>query len=172
LIRGLPEVAPFVLEIPQKTALRADEDSAGAKLRKPMKTFEVLEHTADIGIIAYGADLNQAFSHAAEGLFSLIIDLDTVREKSVRPVKVTASDVELLLASWLNELIYIFDAEYLVFRRFEITNITAEQLTANCYGEKVNRHRHKLKTGVKAATYHKLQVVEADGYRVQVIFDV
>jgi len=137
-----------------------------------MKTFEVLEHTADIGIVAYGADLKQAFSHAAEGLFSLIVDLDTVREKSMRPVKVSAADIEMLLASWLNELIYIFDTEHLVFKHFEITEITDEQLMANCYGEKVNQRRHELKRGVKAATYHKLRVEKGNGYRVQVIFDV
>jgi SHS2 domain-containing protein len=137
-----------------------------------MKTFEVLEHTADIGIVAYGADLKQAFGHAAEGLFSLIVDLDTVREKSMRPVEVSASDIEMLLASWLNELIYIFDTEYLVFKRFEVIRITDEHLTANCYGEKVNQRRHELKRNVKAATYHKLRVEKDNGYRVQVLFDV
>jgi len=137
-----------------------------------MKTFEIMEHTADIGIIAYGADLKQVFSHAAEGLFSLIVDLDTVREKSMRPVEVSASDIEMLLASWLNELIYIFDTEYLVFKRFEITGITDEKLTANCYGEQVNHRRHELKRSVKAATYHKLQVEKNNGYRVQVLLDV
>jgi len=137
-----------------------------------MKTFEIMEHTADIGIVAYGADLKQAFSHAAEGLFSLIVDLDTVREKSMRPVEVSASDIEMLLASWLNELIYLFDTEYLVFKRFEVTEITGEQLTANCYGEQVNHRRHELKRSVKAATYHKLRVEKDNGYRVQVLFDV
>ena len=137
-----------------------------------MKTFEIMEHTADIGIVAYGADLKQVFSHAAEGLFSLIVDLDTVREKSMRPVEASASDMEMLLASWLNELIYIFDTEYLIFKRFEITEITGEQLTANCYGEQVNHRRHELKRSVKAATYHKLRVEKDNGYRVQVLFDV
>ena len=137
-----------------------------------MKTFEIMEHTADIGIIAYGADIKEAFSHAAEGLFSLIVDLESVNEKSVRPVEVSASDIEMLLASWLNELIYIFDTEHLVFKHFEINLITDEHLIANCYGEKVNRHRHELKRGVKAATYHKLQVEKDNGYRVQVLLDV
>ena len=137
-----------------------------------MKTFEIMEHTADIGIIACGADLKQAFSHAAEGLFSLIVDLDSVREKSVRPVRVSAIDVEMLLASWLNELIYIFDTEHMVFKRFEIIQITDEHLTADCHGEKVNRRRHELKRSVKAATYHKLRVEKDNGYRVQVLFDV
>ena len=137
-----------------------------------MKTFEIMEHTADIGIVAYGADLKQVFSHAAEGLFSLMVDLDTVRERSMRPVEASASDMEMLLASWLNELIYLFDTEYLVFKRFEVTEITGEQLTANCYGEQVNHRRHELKRSVKAATYHKLRVEKDNGYRVQVLFDV
>lgn len=137
-----------------------------------MKTFEVVDHTADIGIIAYGIDLKEAFSHAAEGLFSLIIDLESVKEKSVRPVEVSADDVEMLLASWLNELIYVFDTEHLVFKRFEVNWITDKHLIANCYGEKINRQRHELKRNVKAATYHKLRVEKDDGYRVQVLFDV
>jgi SHS2 domain-containing protein len=137
-----------------------------------MKTFEIMEHTADIGIIAYGADLKQVFSHAAEGLFSLIVDLETVKEKSMRPVEVNASDIEMLLASWLNEMIFVFDTEYLVIKRFEITDITSEHLTANCYGEQVNHRRHELKRSIKAATYHKLQVVKDNGYRVQVLLDV
>jgi SHS2 domain-containing protein len=113
-----------------------------------MKTFEIMEHTADIGIVAYGADLKQTFSHAAEGLFSLIVDLDTVRERSIRQVVASASDMEMLLASWLNELIYIFDTEYLIFKRFEITEITGEQLTANCYGEQVN-HRRSVDAAIR-----------------------
>ncbi len=137
-----------------------------------MKTFEIMEHTADIGIIAYGSDIKEAFSHAAEGMFSIIVDLGSIREKSVRPVEVTGSDIEMLLASWLNELIYIFDTEHLLFKHFEINWMTDKHLIAQCFGEKVNRHRHELKISVKAATYHKLQVKKNDGYRVQVIFDI
>ena len=42
------------------------------------KEFEILNHTADVGIIAYGADMKEAFANAAKGLFSLITELDDV----------------------------------------------------------------------------------------------
>ena len=136
------------------------------------KDFEILDHTADVGIIAYGADIKQAFANAARGLFSLITELGDVQEVFHRDIEVTATDEESLLVAWLNELIYQFDTENIVFRRFEITELNDTRLKARSYGEKVDRARHKLKTGVKAATYHMLKINKDDGGKVQVIFDI
>ncbi len=137
------------------------------------KTFEVINHTADTGIIAYGADMKQAFANAAVALFSIIVDSDAVRENLHRDVEVSADDQESLLVQWLNELIYLFDVEHIVFNKFEINKLTKTQLQARCFGEKVEPSRHKLKTGVKAATYHLLKVEKNNnGYKIQVIFDI
>jgi SHS2 domain-containing protein len=136
------------------------------------KEFEILNHTADVGIIAYGADLKQAFANAAKGLFSLITDLDDVKEALHRDAELTATDEESLLVEWLNELIYQFDTEGIIFKRFDITRLDSTRLKARGYGEKVDKSRHKLKTGVKAATYHMLKVDKNDGCRVQVLFDI
>ena len=136
------------------------------------KDFEIIDHTADVGIIAYGADMSQAFANAARALFSLITELDDVQEVLHRDIKVTATDEESLLVEWLNELIYLFDAESIIFKRFDITQLDDTQLRAISYGEKVNRAKHKLKTGVKAATYHLLKVDKDDGCKVQVLFDI
>ena len=134
--------------------------------------FEIVDHTADVGIIAYGADLSQAFANAARALFSLITELDDVQEVLHRDIEVTATDEESLLVEWLNELIYLFDAESIIFKRFDITQLNSTQLKARSYGEKVDSSKHKLKTGVKAATYHMLKVDKANGYKVQVLFDI
>ena len=137
------------------------------------KSFEFINHTADIGIIAYGNDIKQAFANAAMGLFSIIADLDSVRENLHRDIKLSAENQESLLVEWLNELIYLFDAEHLIFKRFEISQLTSDQLQARCFGEKVKPSRHKLKTGVKAATYHMLKIdKDNSSYKVQVIFDI
>ncbi len=136
------------------------------------KDFEIVNHTADVGIIAYGADMKQAFANAAKGLFSLITELDNVQEVLHRDIEVTATDKESLLVEWLNELIYQFDTENIIFKRFDITELDNTRLRAKNYGEKVDSARHKLKTGVKAATYHMLKVDKDDGYKVQVIFDI
>ena len=136
------------------------------------KEFDILNHTADVGIIAYGASLNQAFANAARGLFSLITDLDDVEEALSKDIEVTAPDQESLLVAWLNELIYRFDVENILFNRFDVTQLDSTRLKARTYGEKVDSSRHKLKTGVKATTYHMLKVKKTNGYQVQVLFDI
>jgi len=136
------------------------------------KDFEILDHTADVGIIAYGADLKQAFANAAKGLFSLITELDDVEEVLCRDIELTASDEESLLVGWLNELVYRFDTEGVLFKRFDITQLGDTRLKARSYGEKADSAKHSLKTGVKGATYHMLKVDKTDGFRVQVLFDI
>ncbi len=136
------------------------------------KDFEIIDHTADVGIAAYGADMSQAFANAARALFSLITELDDVAEVLHRDVELTAPDQESLLVEWLNELIYLFDTDNIIFKRFDITQLNNTQLKARSYGEKVDKSKHKLKTGVKAATYHMLKVDKGDVYKVQVLFDI
>jgi len=136
------------------------------------KEFEIVDHTADVGIIAYGANISQAFTNAARALFSLITELDNVDEVVYRDIELVAPDQESLLVEWLNELIYLFDVENIIFKRFDITQLNSTRLKARSYGEKVDSARHKLKTGVKAATYHMLKVDKTNGCQVQVLFDI
>jgi SHS2 domain-containing protein len=136
-----------------------------------MKRFELIEHTADIGLIAYGETLAGAFANAAGGLFSIIAELDAVQETESRRVEISADDIEGLLFEWLNSLIYLFDVEMLLFKRFDIIDFGEERLQAICRGEKYDPSRHHLKTGVKSATYHMLEV-DREKKQVQVIFDI
>ena len=136
------------------------------------KDFEIVDHTADVGIVAYGADVSQAFANAAKALFSLITELDDVEEFLHRDIELTAPDEESLLVEWLNELIYLFDTENIVFKRFDITKPNNTQLKARSYGEKVDSSKHRLKTGVKAATYHMLKIDKGKVCRVKVLFDI
>lgn len=137
-----------------------------------VKRFEVIDHTADVGIAAYGKDLKEAFANAAYALFSLMVDLEGVDETSCHDVKVTAEDQDDLLVAWLNELIYIVEVENVLFKRFEVGELTETRLSATCYGETIDPQRHKLKVGVKAATYHMLRIDKGDGFRVQVLLDI
>jgi SHS2 domain-containing protein len=135
--------------------------------------FEVIEHTADVGIAAYGADLREAFANAARGLFSLMTDIDSVKDDIRYDVEASADNREELLVAWLNELIYLFEVNDVLFNRFDIAELGEAKLKAACYGENIDAQRHKMKLGVKAATYHMMQVEEGDnGCRVQVLFDI
>jgi SHS2 domain-containing protein len=142
-------------------------------VRAVEKLFEVIDHTADIGIVAYGADIKQVFANAALGLFSLMADLDDLKEDVERKLELASEDAEILLVEWLNELIYIFDVEHIIFKRFEIIELTGNRITARCFGGKIKPGQHQLKREIKAATYHMLRISKEDGgYRVQIIFDI
>jgi SHS2 domain-containing protein len=138
-----------------------------------VKPFEIIDHTADIGIVAYGADIKQVFANAALGLFNLMADLDNLKEDVEREIELSAEDVEVLLVEWLNELIYISEVEHIIFKRFEINELSNTQLKATCFGEKIKPGQHRLKREIKAATYHMLRLNKEDGsYKVQIIFDI
>ena len=136
-----------------------------------MKRFRFIEHTADVGLVAYGSNLTEAFANAAYGMFSIIAGLKTVRETESRRLEISEEGHEALLFEWLNSLIYFFDVEMLLFKRFDIIELNGHELKAVCYGEKYDPSRHHLKTGVKSATFHMLKV-DKEKNQVQVIFDI
>lgn len=138
-----------------------------------MKRFDIVEHTADAGIVAHGSDLREAVANAAYGMFCLMADLEQVAERTTRRVEVEAADREVLVVAWLNELLFLFDVERLIFRRFDILELTDTRLAADARGEEADVSRHRLKGGVKAATYHMLRVWEDQGgLSIRVIFDI
>jgi SHS2 domain-containing protein len=139
-----------------------------------MKTaFEIIDHTADVGIIVYGADVKELFANAALALFSLITEPESIQEKSHLNLTVSSDERDSLLVEWLNELIYFFDAKHILFNRFDIQTLTQNELKATCHGEGFDPMKHKIKRGVKAATYHMLKLDKNnDGYKAQIILDI
>lgn len=135
--------------------------------------FEFLEHTADVGLVCYGRTLEGLFANAAKGLFSLIADIQRVEDNTIREIEVHAPDLESLLVAFLNELLYLFDSENLLFHHFEILTLHEDYLKAKAYGEKADPERHHLKLAPKAATFYKLEIKrENSSYRGQVIVDI
>ena len=137
------------------------------------KAFKIIDHSADTGIIVYGTDVEELFSNAALALFSLITEPESIEEKLHLSLKVSSEDRDSLLVEWLNELIYIFDTQHILFNRFDIGSLTDDELKATCYGEGFDPTKHKIKMGVKAATYHMLKLEKnGDSYKAQIIFDI
>jgi len=134
--------------------------------------FEVIEHTADVGIIAYGRSLEELFSHAAMGMMHFLIDAAAVRPIEQRTRTVEAEDREGLLINWLNDLLLLLNAEGFVPARFEVRELTGTRLRADVAGEPVDPERHRFHLDVKAATYHQLYVRKNEMWQARVIFDV
>src|SRR5947199_4570274 len=82
--------------------------------------YEEIEHTADVGIRACGATLNELFANAAEGMFSLIADLDPVKEVGEIEVRLETEDIPTLLLRWLSGLLYIHETQHLLLASFDV----------------------------------------------------
>lgn len=137
------------------------------------RQYEILEHPADLGIKAWGTTLAEAFVNAAQGLFHVILEGESVRPRSERLVSLTASDKEHLLVKWLSELLYLYDAERYVPVGFHLTGFSDTHLVADIRGEEFDPERHHAKLDVKAITYHQLAIEDRPGcHQVTVFVDI
>lgn len=135
--------------------------------------YEVFEHTADVGLRVRADSLEALLVDAARGLFSLIVtNLDQVKAVQEKTIRIDASEPEYLLFDWLNELLYTFDVDQLLFSEFAV-RVDARGLTATCRGEPVQPDRHEMDHEVKAITYHELKVQrDGDGWMAELIVDI
>lgn len=135
--------------------------------------YEVFEHTADIGLHAYGQTLPALFANAAAGMESLMVAPTQIEARVSREVSVEGHDLVALLVAWLNELVFLFDTEYLLLKQFEISDFTGTSLRATVSGEPYDSDLHDLSSAIKAVTWHEAEVrSEATGYRARIIFDI
>jgi SHS2 domain-containing protein len=138
-----------------------------------MKRFEILDHTADIGIIVHGEDLKTLFENAGQGFFHLITDLRKVKRRIERQIKIKGESLDRLMVDWLSELLYLHDVENLLFRGFKVDSVGEDGLKAIVKGEPFQEGVHVIKTEVKAVTYHQIEVRQKNGrWRAQVILDL
>lgn len=135
--------------------------------------FRFIDHTADVGVLVYGKSLPELFQHAAESFFSILTEPENIKEVKLRSFSLDAMGLEELLVAWLNEFLYLFDTQSLLFRRFEIEQINNVHLIATAWGERYEEGRHHIKRVIKAITFHQLEIREKGGiWETQIIFDL
>ncbi|MDT7872277.1 archease [Sulfolobus sp. SCGC AB-777_G06] len=138
------------------------------------KKYEFFDHTADIGIKAYGRDLNEAFENAALAVFEVITDTSKVEPKESREIEIDGMDLENLLYRWIESLLVYYDSELFLFGKFKV-KIDLENLRLNAiaWGEKFNPDKHERRTVVKAMTYHEMSIVKTNnGYELTFVVDI
>jgi tRNA nucleotidyltransferase (CCA-adding enzyme) len=123
--------------------------------------WEHFPHGADIGVRAFGASRSEAFEQAALAMMAVITDPERVAAETAIELRCEAPDDELLLADWLNALIYEMATRGMLFRRFAVT-LHGHALEARAWGERIDRERHKPAVEVKGATYTALSVARRD----------
>lgn len=137
------------------------------------EVYELLSHTGDIGIIAYGRDLPELFAHAAWAMFDLMGDATMIRPQQFCQVHVSATDMEDLLVRWLSELLYLYETQRFLCCTFTFSCLDPQTLTATVGGEPLDAVQHRVDTEIKAVTYHQIRVEQyTGGWRAQIIFDL
>jgi SHS2 domain-containing protein len=146
-------------------------------------SFEYIDISGDVGLRAFGATLEEAFINASLGMYSLITNTDSIALVKTAALSVESQSLDGLLVSWLNELIFRFDAYGFIGKKVTIDNLECDsgdsdslnacRLSAVIEGEEFDPERHEGKLLIKAATYHGLRIEKNNGHwAISVIFDI
>ncbi|MBN1956051.1 MAG: archease [Anaerolineae bacterium] len=131
--------------------------------------FEEVPHTADVALRVWGHDLAELFVNAARGMTWLLADPDTVAPTVEVPLELDADDAEVLLVTWLGELLYLNERDGLVFTAFTLKQVTPTHLVGQARGGVPK----ELRTHIKAVTFNEMDIRPAGrGLETMVVFDV
>ena len=141
--------------------------------RAGKNVYQPIDHTGDLGMRVFGADLRELFAHAAWGLFDLMTDAERIASRISRELAVEAIDLEDLMVRWLGELLYAYDTERFLAVNAAFHVLEPTRLHATLHGEPFDAARHPIDTEIKAVTYHQIAVERLEtGWQARVIFDI
>ena len=140
-----------------------------------MKNYELIEHTADIGVRVKGGDLKELFKNTALAMFDIMAEKKRNTQYSIRNtryiVQQKADDLEELFINWLNELLSLSAIKEKIFCDFRFKKLDEQNLETEVFGCDIKDY--KVNVEIKAATYHQLKLEETkSGWQAEVIFDV
>ena len=135
-----------------------------------MKRFEEIPHTADWSFRAFGRNQRELFANAAGAIFELEGARPVANGKTVeRAVCIAAIDLESLLVSWLNELLFLQEQHREVYEQFDFSRLTETELAARLVG----KPRSQMDKIIKAVTFHNLKIDQTrNDWQAVVVVDV
>lgn len=141
-----------------------------------MKTYEYMEHTADVKFRAYGKTLEEAFTNAAYAYQDTVSNHDKIKPKIIKSISIESEDDKSLLYDFIEELIVLLDTDSFLLSKVSSISITKTkdkyQLNAEIAGDD-KPEQYEIATHVKAMTYQEMIIEEtAAGFMVQVVIDL
>lgn len=137
--------------------------------------YELIEHTADIFIKAYGDTLAEAYAAVAEAMFLQMVDESPIALEQRVELTIEGTDQENLLVAFLSKLIVIHETEGLVLGQIRVALESEQSLRAIGLGERFDERKHAHGLMFKAVSYHLLEIVPPDDGEpasVKVLFDI
>lgn len=140
-----------------------------------MKKFQYEEHTAEAKFTAFGHSLEEAFVNAALAMENMMLDTGKVKPKIKKQINIETKHLKSLLYDFLQEFIVLFDSEFFVLNKIDTLKVKQKGsdyiLIAIVWGD--NAHHYEVLSGIKAVTYHEMEIKEEKGYwKVVVVLDV
>jgi len=136
-------------------------------------TYQIIDHTADLGIIVKGPDLKSLFIQAAQAMTDLIVKGDISKRTATRDVLIEGEDFPDLMVRWLGEILYLFEGENFIVHSIQIKSISPIQLKSTLSLSSFEPEYHEVLREIKAVTYHQISVDKSDdGWEARVIFDI
>jgi SHS2 domain-containing protein len=121
--------------------------------------------------------LPELFRDAAHATMNVMIDnFESIQPREARQIELSNDELDMLLFDFLQELIFLKDAERLLLRVREVEISESDKIyrmKATAEGEMVDVDRHHQRADVKAVTLHGFSVERTeDGWKARVLLDI
>jgi len=131
--------------------------------------------TADAAFEVEGQTLEELFRDAAIATFEVMVDTESVEPGITKEIELKNKDIDNLFFDWLSELVYLKDADAIIFCEFDVSikKNDSYKLNATVSGETIDQEKHALRSDVKAVTYHMFEVKKkGENWTARVILDI
>jgi SHS2 domain-containing protein len=135
-----------------------------------VKRYELVEHTADLMVKAYGSTLEECYANAGYALFDQTVDLSGIRPVESVEFEISGEDPEYRLYAFLSELLFLEDCDNLILCDITV-RFDGDRVICSAKGETLDRSIHRVRSEIKAVTYHMMAVDPLEP-SVTVVFDV
>ncbi|MDD2643759.1 MAG: archease [Methanobacteriaceae archaeon] len=143
------------------------------------KQYEFFDVTADVGFWAFGRTINEAYQNASLAMFEVMTDTKKVNQIINKKITIQSEDKVSLLYDYLEELLFLEETEFLFFSKFDLMikksfkdDEISYELNGTIWGEHIDWDKHERRSEVKAVTFHLMDVIEDDLFKVRVILDL
>jgi len=134
-----------------------------------------IEHPSDVGFEVYGTTLEELFANAAIACYGFMTDIEEIEETEERAIEIESEDLYSLMFDWLDELLFLFESESLVFKKFDLkVDVSGDgtSISGRCRGGKFDPYRHESGIIIKAVTYNMMEIKKNELWHARVVLDV
>ena len=135
--------------------------------------IKYIEHPSDVGFEVYGDTPEELFANAAIATYSFMTDIDEIAEDEEREIEIKSEDIYSLMFDWIDELLFLFESELLILKKFDIeVSLSEFSLKGKCTGGKFDPSEHVSGIIVKAVTYNMMEIKKNEVWHARVVLDV